>query len=108
MLTGKVFEYLFIGKPILAITREGELADMLERSGAGIVVPPNDTERVASALLDIYEATRCGRLEVRHDTEYVRSFERKLLARRLVQALDEVVSGQMADVVSSPTRLVKS
>jgi glycosyltransferase involved in cell wall biosynthesis len=45
----KVLSYLCAGRPVLAaVPPRSPVADLLERSGAGVVAPPDDPERFAS------------------------------------------------------------
>jgi glycosyltransferase involved in cell wall biosynthesis len=46
----KFYEYLPTGKPILAVTPEGALTDVLERTGAGVWARPDDVAGIASKL----------------------------------------------------------
>ena len=45
-IPGKTYEYLRAGRPILALTPEGALANLLRRIGGGLVVSPSDTAGV--------------------------------------------------------------
>jgi hypothetical protein len=47
----KFYEYLPTGRPILAVTPEGALTDVLERTGAGVWARPDDAAGIASKLL---------------------------------------------------------
>jgi glycosyltransferase involved in cell wall biosynthesis len=52
VMTGKFFEYLSFGKPILAIaSNKTELAKIINESGVGLA--SNDPERIASFLRDL-------------------------------------------------------
>jgi glycosyltransferase involved in cell wall biosynthesis len=53
---GKLYEYLAVGRPILALTEEGETADLVRESGLGAVVPPSDESAIEAALLDLLSA----------------------------------------------------
>lgn len=48
--TGKLFEYLAANKPILALTRGTEAARIVSETGAGVVVSPDDPEKIADAV----------------------------------------------------------
>ena len=48
--TGKLFEYLFADKPILALTRGTEAARIIEQAQAGIIVAPDSAEDIAHAI----------------------------------------------------------
>jgi glycosyltransferase involved in cell wall biosynthesis len=47
---GKIFEYLAVGRPILALVPAGPAADLVTRHGAGEVVSPSDAEAIARHL----------------------------------------------------------
>lgn len=48
--TGKLFEYLFSGRPILALAEGNEAARIVQETGTGITVPPDDADAIAAAL----------------------------------------------------------
>lgn len=51
IFTGKVFEYLGSGRPILALVPPGSpLAKVLASSGVGLLAPPDDPEAIRCAL----------------------------------------------------------
>jgi glycosyltransferase involved in cell wall biosynthesis len=88
-LPAKTFEYLHVGKPILAIAPEGELTEIVKRSGLGLVLPPHSVEAITKALLELSEPGAAARLQRQVDAAYVASFERKALAARLAATLEE-------------------
>ena len=54
VLSGKVFEYLAAGRPILAaVPPDGAAADLIRETGAGIVAPPDDVDALREALLEL-------------------------------------------------------
>ena len=58
VLSGKVFEYIAAGRPILAVVPpDGAAASLIEETGAGVVVAPDDVAGIRDAL---------GRLHARH------------------------------------------
>ena len=55
VLSGKVFEYLAAGRPILAVVPpDGAAADLVRSAGAGVVVAPDDVEGMRSALEELH------------------------------------------------------
>lgn len=50
VLTGKLFEYLRLGRPILACCPSGDAADLVRSLGAGPTADPDDAGRIAGAL----------------------------------------------------------
>src|SRR4029077_13892214 len=51
--TGKVFEYLASGHPILALAHDNEAARIIAETGTGVVVPPDDEQAILRALRDL-------------------------------------------------------
>jgi glycosyltransferase involved in cell wall biosynthesis len=54
VLSGKVFEYLAAGRPILAaVPPDGAAAELIRETGAGIVAAPDDVDALREALLEL-------------------------------------------------------
>ena len=63
VLSGKVFEYLAAGRPILAaVPPDGAAAELIRETGAGVVAPPDDPDALAEALAGLVERFRNGGL----------------------------------------------
>jgi glycosyltransferase involved in cell wall biosynthesis len=55
VLSGKVFEYIAAGRPILAVVPpDGAAADLVRETGSGVVVAPDDVDGIRSALVELY------------------------------------------------------
>ncbi len=55
VLSGKVFEYLAAGRPILAVVPpDGAAAALIRETGAGVVVAPDDVEGIGRALQELH------------------------------------------------------
>ncbi len=112
-LSGKFFEYLATGKPILALTVPGLTATILKETGVGLVHAPADKEGIKQSLLRAFteqSATRTNDAEVvsRFDArepaapesqpgqtahaEVVSRFDRRVLAARLAALFEEVLA----------------
>jgi glycosyltransferase involved in cell wall biosynthesis len=53
---GKAYEYLAAGRPILALSEEGETAELVRASGIGVSVPPTASpQHMERALLEVCE-----------------------------------------------------
>jgi glycosyltransferase involved in cell wall biosynthesis len=79
-LTGKVFEYMATGKPILAIAdQHGEVARILHQTRAGWCASPNDPEGIRRLLLQAIERHK-GLRGFCPDREAIKKFERPRLA----------------------------
>jgi glycosyltransferase involved in cell wall biosynthesis len=56
VLSGKVFEYLAAGRPILAVVPpDGAAAELIRETRAGVVVAPDDVEGMKRALAELHE-----------------------------------------------------
>lgn len=89
-IPGKTYEYLRAGRPILAITREGALANFLRRIGAGWVVDPKDDAGVLGAVRESYRQWKAGERGPVADPEIVARFDRRKLAGRLAELFDRL------------------
>ena len=55
VLSGKIFEYLAAGRPILAVVPpDGAAAELVRETGAGVVVAPDDVEGIREALAGLH------------------------------------------------------
>lgn len=55
VLSGKVFEYIAAGRPILALVPpDGAAADLIRETGAGVVVAPDDVDAIREALIALH------------------------------------------------------
>lgn len=69
--TGKLYEYLTSGRPIIALAEGNEAARIVSETGTGITVSPNDPEQIAQALLSAADGTLSVRYRPRGLERYV-------------------------------------
>ena len=103
LISVKVFEYLACERPVVGCF-EGESARIITESGGGIVVPPGQPDRVAEAILSLYDAPELRKSMGIAGREYVeRSFSRSDLAMKFEKLLSERFghSGNFAAVTPS-------
>lgn len=89
-IPGKLFEYLYLRKPVLALTLPGVTTAILDRVGLGVVVHPNDTPGIQSALHDLYMQWRQHQWRFTPDHAAIDAFSRKRLTERLAAIFDRV------------------
>jgi glycosyltransferase involved in cell wall biosynthesis len=77
--SGKVYEYLPTGKPILAVAVEGELPQLIRETRAGWCVDPRDHARLVAFLGELFDPARRLWSEFRPDHEAIRRYERPRL-----------------------------
>ena len=88
ILTGKFFEYLASGRPILGVGPvDGDAAAVLKQTSAGVMVDFDDVEAAKLAIWKYYEQYRAGTLQV--DASSVEQFSRRNLTAELVQVLSQ-------------------
>ncbi|MEP6978394.1 MAG: glycosyltransferase family 4 protein [Thermoleophilia bacterium] len=89
VLSGKVFEYLAAERPILAsVPPDGAAAELIEETGAGVVVPPEDPAAIADALRGLVERYEAGALD---GTPLSEEWRDKLSRRTRVEELAELL-----------------
>ena len=93
-ITGKVYEYLASGVPILALTPEAGAASVIRAAKAGIVVDPDDSVAIEDALLNMYKQHREGERGDTTDMTFVKRFDRKALAGELSVILNQVAENK--------------
>jgi glycosyltransferase involved in cell wall biosynthesis len=90
--TGKIYEYLATGKPILAVAPpEGEIGQVLEETGAGWCADPRDRSAIQALVERAVEATRKSRPFPQPDWEAIRRYERPRLAAELAKLIEDRV-----------------
>ena len=90
IVTGKFFEYLAAGNPILGLGPEdGEVAELLRETGAGVLFSPERMESIEQQLIRYFELYKTGTLRNRNST--IESFSRKALSGKLAEVLDRCI-----------------
>lgn len=85
---GKVFEYMNCQKPILTIGQPGEIAETVNRSGCGVVVPFDRADRIIEAIEKLYKSKMENKLHTQVDMHFVKQYEYRSLTERLARLLD--------------------
>ncbi len=92
-LPGKLFEYLATGLPVLGVgPLEGDAADVLKASGAGVMVASQDASGIQKVLLEFFE--KWNRNEsTSGDREKIDRFSRRNITGQLAEILEQQVGG---------------
>ena len=89
----KLFDYIGMGKPILAISpKDGATSLLVAREGLGVVADPDRVEEIAGTLETIYQNWRSG---VPLHAGYQRAYQKfnvKVMAHILADRLDQLTS----------------
>lgn len=91
--TGKLFNYLAAGRPILTLAPEPNVAaDLVRESRSGLVVPPDDPGAIADALAVMHRDWRAGRSLPDQDRDVVRRYAADRQAGDWARMLEELTS----------------
>lgn len=87
--TGKLFEYMNTGRPVLAIIPEnGAAADLIRKSRIGNVSHTDNVDSIKDNILQYYNDWFNGVLDFNPDREFIERFERKELTKQLAELFD--------------------
>lgn len=95
--TGKIFEYIQTSNPILAvIPAKGAAAEIIRRTGTGIVCDWADEKAIQQGFVALYEAWLKGEKIIDPDNEEIARYDRKALTKSLSELLDKQI-GRMSN-----------
>lgn len=91
LIPAKVFEYLRIGRPILALVLPGATWDLLAEAGGASTADPTDRDQVREALRDVLSMAEGRRPMDRAVPQVLEKYGRRNLTSRLAVLLNELV-----------------
>ncbi len=93
IVPGKLYEYLAIKNPILAIgNTDGDSAKIIKECDAGVVVDFDDGIKLKSVLLNLYNSINHQKNQIKDNG--IEKYSRKNLALKYAQLLDELIKSQ--------------
>lgn len=95
-IPGKLYEYMGIGKPILALNKAGEATGIIENFGLGQVADPEEKEAIKKAYLQLYREWKAQGETYAEErgadfAERVKPYERREQAKQLAQLMDDLI-----------------
>ena len=90
LIPAKAFEYLRVGRPILALAPESATSELFADVGGAEVVDPKDRPAIANRLLELVKRAEQGQLVSGAKQEALKNYSRRKLAERLGAVLDGV------------------
>lgn len=91
ILTGKFFEYMASGRPVLCIgPPDGDASKILLETGTGLIAGFDDRDGTKEHLLKYYQLYKEGRLNPGKGR--IEKYSRQELTRRLAEVLDKMIS----------------
>ncbi|WP_289134887.1 glycosyltransferase family 4 protein [uncultured Brevibacillus sp.] len=96
-IPGKLYEYMGIGNPILALNKPGEATEIIKNFRLGQVADPEQKDAIKQAYLELYKEWKISGQTNGEDrgadfAERVRPYERREQARQLAKLMDELTS----------------
>jgi len=88
---GKAYEYLAAKKPILSLSGNGEISNILKEFNHVTIVSTNNLNEIKSAIYDLYKKYQSGDLIVNTNGELIRRFDRKELTNQLASIFNQLV-----------------
>lgn len=88
-IPAKLFEYLAAQRPVLSVgDPDGDAADILRSTEAGVTVRMNDAEAIRAALLKMYQQWKSGNLKV--VPAQINAYERSATAQQFADLLQSI------------------
>lgn len=91
IVVGKLYEYIGVRRPILALLPEGEGRELVQSYRRGETAPMHDAQRIAEKIAVMFEKYDAGELDVSYDLSPLPQFEREHLTGELAGFLDQLV-----------------
>lgn len=94
-VVAKLFEYLYVRKPILAlVSPDGETAWIIRETNAGEIVAPTDIDRIEEKIYDMYKRFESG--DLTSNPVGIEKFDRRIQTGMLGEIFNFVVAEQAA------------
>ena len=91
-LPAKIFEYLYTGRPVLAIIPHGFEYELIQKSNLGFFAEPNNPGSVKDALENLLLSSHSDKNKPQPNWEFIHSFDRKNLTEKLAGHLLRVIA----------------
>ncbi len=92
IVPGKVYEYLGVMKPVLALApQQSAVAELIRETKAGEVVSGGETQRCVHVVEEWFRRWKAGQALYSPDEAAIQQYERREAARQLASRLDALV-----------------
>jgi len=89
ILTGKFFEYLASGRPIIGVGPvDGDAATILRETGAGVMIDYHEVRKAEEQLLNYYQLYKNNQLSLK--VESVEKYSRRNLTGKMAELLNQL------------------
>jgi len=88
----KVFEYMYLGNPVLSLSTPGDDLDgIIRETNSGTVVDYRDREAIQRAIIEFINLKKQGKLmRFSHEREEIKRFSRKCIAGHFAEILEKI------------------
>ena len=93
LVPGKLYEYIGLRRPVLALAPAGEACDLVRSLRRGETAGPSDVDGIERAIARMIDAYREGRLDATYDLSERPEFDRSRLAGDLAAVLEHARRG---------------
>ncbi len=94
ILTGKLFEYMAAGRPVLCIGPvDGDAAKLISETGCGLTAGFGDQAKIRSAVAGLYASYKSGKAVT--SNKNTETYSRKTLTKKLASLLDGMTENKM-------------
>jgi len=91
IVPGKVYEYIGVGRPIIATgPEEGAVGKLIKSTKAGFIAHQSNVQKIEEIFFNYYKQWLDGKIEYNPDVEEIQKYERKNAAFKLSQLLNEI------------------
>ena len=92
--TGKLYEYLAAGRPILVLAAENEAARIVRETHTGVIVPPDDVDAIAAEL----RRAALGEIQLSHAPRGVERYTYPAPAEAMAELVERAIRHRAARV----------
>lgn len=90
-IPGKLYEYLAVRRPILAIIPEGPAAELIRKTKTGVVVVPKDMSGIKSQILEFYEQYKKNKTVMEYNDKKIMEYSYPILTKKLVTVINKLI-----------------
>lgn len=101
-IPAKLFPYLGSGTPVLAMVPPGDCAGIVERTGAGFVVGPDDSIAASERIARCYRGFESDSPVTQPDWQEIEHYESRQQTQRLVEVLNQLCPNRSLEILSTP------
>ena len=92
----KVFEYIAVGRPVIAIgPAKSPVERLINETQCGVFVKNGDIEAIHRAVLNAYQAWKSDSWNLASDTSTIARYDRRELTARLASIFDELLQAPL-------------